>query len=195
VSGRCQCAARVPTGKTLPRGLPRVGLGAPDPARPGRVLARFCSLLPRGLLLRRARREGSRETPGNSNSARRAPAAAARPPAAAAAECERVEANLPPRPPLSMPSAAVGEPSALARGKEQPLGAAARPGLQSAGNERRKGRGAGPERGTQEKPVSVCKAVRVSRLVEVCRLTKMSRFGEPLCKTVLGRTARKHLFS
>jgi hypothetical protein len=102
-----------------------VGLGAPDPARPGRVLARFCSLLPRGLLLRRARREGSRETPGNSNSARRAPAAAARPPAAAAAaECERVEANLPPRPPLSMPSAAVGEPSALARGKEQPLGAA-----------------------------------------------------------------------
>lgn len=120
VPGQCHCAERVPAGETPPWGLPRAGLRAPDKVWPAGVLAGCRSQLPRRLLLPRAKNErwvrNSRQLQLQEPELQLQPRAR---PQSSASACEAI---LPPRPPLSMPSAAVGEPERPGPGQRAEAG-------------------------------------------------------------------------
>ncbi|KAM9645970.1 uncharacterized protein ACIGJ3_014729 [Trichechus inunguis] len=158
---RCQCSARVPAREAPPRGRParRSGLRAPDKALPAGCWLAAASQLSHRLLLPRAKRQGlggnSRQLQLGEPELQLQPRAARRPPPSAS-DCE---ANLPSRPPLSMPSAAVGRDRAPWPGPEGcGWGPGTRPRLPGPAGGVKKGRAPpgtrAPEQ-SREKPVSV----------------------------------------
>lgn len=112
VPRQCQCAARVPASEAPPRGLPRAG-----PRAPGSGLRTRLGRLGCWLAASRGFRAGSgcRARGGRGRGKLRqlqlqAPELQLQPRARRPPSASACEANLPPRPPLSMPSAAGGEP-------------------------------------------------------------------------------------